>query len=119
MARVLVVVPDLLLGSRLLAALGGAGHDVRLASGAQQAREGAADAEIAVVDLAGDGLDGVALLEDLRAGGLGSRPVLGFYAHVDVDTRRRAEAAGFDQVVPRSRIAREGADLVERLLGSG
>jgi hypothetical protein len=34
---------------------------------------------------------------------------------VDVDTRRRAEAAGFDMVVPRSRMNREGAALVDRL----
>jgi hypothetical protein len=29
--------------------------------------------------------------------------------------RERAEQAGYDLVVPRSRMAREGADLVERL----
>ena len=34
---------------------------------------------------------------------------LGVYSHVDADTKRRAEAAGFDLVVPRSRMAREGA----------
>jgi hypothetical protein len=37
---------------------------------------------------------------------------------VDADTRRRAEAAGFDLVVPRSRMAREGAALVDRLLAT-
>jgi hypothetical protein len=31
--------------------------------------------------------------------------------------RERALAAGFDQVVPRSRMAREGAELVTRLTG--
>jgi hypothetical protein len=46
-------------------------------------------------------------------------PRLGFYSHVDVDTRRRAEEAGFDLVVPRSRMAREMPELVARLLGSG
>ena len=44
------------------------------------------------------------------------QPRLGFYSHVDVDTRRRAEEAGFDLVVPRSRMAREMPELVERLL---
>ena len=43
--------------------------------------------------------------------------MLGFYSHVDVDTRRRAEAAGVDVVVPRSRMAREMPELVESLLG--
>jgi len=43
-------------------------------------------------------------------------PCLGFYSHVDVETRRRAEAAGFDLVVPRSRMARELPDLLAGLL---
>jgi hypothetical protein len=43
-------------------------------------------------------------------------PSLGFYSHVDVETKRRAEAAGIDLVVPRSRMARELSELVERLL---
>ncbi len=34
-----------------------------------------------------------------------------------IDLTRRAEAAGFDLVVPRSRMAREGAALVDRLAG--
>jgi hypothetical protein len=43
-------------------------------------------------------------------------PRLGFYSHVDVDTKRRAEEAGFDLVVPRSRMAREMPALVDGLL---
>ena len=41
---------------------------------------------------------------------------LGFFAHVQPEVRERALAAGFDQVVPRSRMAREGAQLVDGLL---
>ena len=43
-------------------------------------------------------------------------PVLGFYSHVNVETREAAEAAGVDLVVPRSRLARELPQLAERLL---
>jgi hypothetical protein len=43
-------------------------------------------------------------------------PAVGFYSHVDQDTRRRAEAAGYDVVVPRSRMARETAGVVQRAL---
>ena len=39
------------------------------------------------------------------------------YSHVDADVRTRAIAAGFDLVVPRSRMAREGSALVDRLAG--
>jgi hypothetical protein len=42
--------------------------------------------------------------------------VLGFYRHTDPATRERAEAAGVDQVVPRSRMAREMPELVASLL---
>jgi hypothetical protein len=42
---------------------------------------------------------------------------LAFYSHVDVEARRLAEDAGFDLVVPRSRMAREGPELVARLVG--
>jgi hypothetical protein len=40
---------------------------------------------------------------------------LAFYSHVEADVRSRAERAGFDLVIPRSRMAREGAALVTRL----
>ena len=40
---------------------------------------------------------------------------LGFYSHVETDVRERALGCGFDMVVPRSRMAREGAALVEKL----
>ena len=46
-------------------------------------------------------------------------PSLGFYSHVEQDVRQAAEAAGYDLVVPRSRMNREGAALVERLLAEG
>jgi DNA-binding NarL/FixJ family response regulator len=111
-ARVVAVFDDLLLGSNVLGMLRAAGHEAQL-GGADAKPDGAA---VLIVDLASGGFDGVALVERLRAAGeLESTRLLGVYSHVDVDTRRRAEAAGFDLVVPRSRMAREGAALVERL----
>ena len=70
-----------------------------------------------MVDLTAEGIDGPALVISMREEGeLGALPTLGFYSHVDVETRRRAEAAGLTRVVPRSRMARETAALVEGLL---
>ncbi|HVS99859.1 MAG TPA: hypothetical protein VHE08_05020, partial [Solirubrobacterales bacterium] len=43
-------------------------------------------------------------------------PVLGYYSHVDADTKAVAEAAGVDKVVPRSRMSRELPELVTALL---
>lgn len=43
-------------------------------------------------------------------------PALGFYSHVDVETKRRGETAGLALVVPRSRMARELPRLIDDLL---
>jgi DNA-binding NarL/FixJ family response regulator len=113
-ARVLALFDDLLLGSNVLGMLRAAGHDAQLSGGgADVAPEGA---DVLIVDLAATGFDGVALVERLAAAGeLGGTRTLGVYSHVDHETKLRADAAGFDLVVPRSRLAREGAALVERL----
>src|SRR3954463_139198 len=116
MARVVAVFDDLLLGSNVLGMLRAAGHDAEL-SGPEQASP--AGAAVLVVDLATDGFDGIALFERLKERGeLEGTRALGVYSHVHHDVRERAEAAGFDLVVPRSRMAREGPALVERLLGA-
>jgi hypothetical protein len=109
--KVIAVFDDLLLGSNVLGMLRAAGHEAEL-SGSRDVEPGGAD--VLVVDLAG--ADGVALVERLRAAGeLEGVKLLGVYSHVDVESKQRAEAAGFDLVVPRSRMAREGASLVAGL----
>jgi DNA-binding response OmpR family regulator len=105
-ARVLAVAPDLMFASRIEATLGAAGHEVELASSLAEAAS-PEDVELVVVDLDREPADGVV--------GLGV-PVLGFYAHLNTDTREAAQTAGVDLVVPRSRMAREMPALVERLL---
>jgi DNA-binding NarL/FixJ family response regulator len=113
MARVVAVFDDLLLGSNVLGMLRAAGHDAQLTGGADARAGGAA---VLIVDLGAAGFDGIALVERLRADGeLGETRTLGVYSHVDAEMRNRADAAGFDLVVPRSRMAREGAALVDRL----
>jgi CheY-like chemotaxis protein len=116
MARVVAVFDDLLLGSNVLGMLRAAGHEAQLTGPDTASPAGAA---VLIVDLATTGFDGIALFEDLRARGeLEGTRALGVYSHVRPDVRERAEAAGFDLVVPRSRLAREGPTLVERLLGA-
>jgi hypothetical protein len=98
---VALVCPDLLFGSNVEGALRAAGHEVTRHDDATALGE----PDVLVVDL---NASDAAPLQDV--------PSLGFYSHVDQDTRRRAEAAGFDPVVPRSRMAREAAAVVERAL---
>ncbi len=124
MARVLALVPDLLFGSRLQGALAPAGHELELIGDEPSLRNRLADGalpapDVLIVDLTREELDGVAIVRSLAAAqALNSLHTLGFYAHVDADVRERAERAGFDLVVPRSRMAREGPQLVERLAGA-
>jgi DNA-binding NarL/FixJ family response regulator len=121
MACVLALVPDLLFGSRVQAALTAAGDQVELIGDPARLKERLTDADapaaaVLVVDLADHDLDGAGVVESLiREGELGRARTLGFYSHVDTPARERAERAGFDLVVPRSRMAREGAELVARL----
>jgi DNA-binding NtrC family response regulator len=119
MALVLALVPDLLFGSRVQGMLQAAGHEVELigepASVAVRLKS-QPHAAVLIVDLTNEELDGAALVQSLSdAGMLGGLHTLGFFSHVDIETRERAEQAGFDMVVPRSRMAREGGDLVTRL----
>ena len=105
MARVVAVAPDLLLGSKVEAMLSAAGHEVTLSPALAEAPLD--DADLLVTDLETENPEALV--------GLGI-PVLGYYSHVDVETRQAAEAAGVDLVVPRSRLARELPQLAERLL---
>jgi CheY-like chemotaxis protein len=117
-ARVAALIPDLMFGSRVQGMLQRAGHDVELVTADIEAWDGAGEADVLVIDLVSADTAGIAVLERVRASGESAAASLAVYSHVDADTRRRAIDAGFDLVVPRSRMVREGADLVARLAGA-
>jgi CheY-like chemotaxis protein len=112
--RVELLCPDLLFGSKVEGALRAAGHEVTRHDRPDAVRAVAAEADALVVDLTVPETEGPELVAGLREAGT-TVPALGFYSHVEQDVRERAEAAGFDRVVPRSRMAREGAELVAAL----
>lgn len=105
MARVLAIAPELMFASKIEATLGAADHDVTVVSWVEGPLPG--DPEVLIVDLDNT---------DWEAGLPTGVPKLGFYSHVDVETRRKAEESGFDLVVPRSRMAREMPTLVASLV---
>jgi hypothetical protein len=106
-ARVVAISTDLLLGSKVEAMLRAAGHEVALAPAVAAAQLDGV--ELIVADL--DAENPEALV------GLGI-PVLGYYSHLNVETKHVADAAGIDLAVPRSRMARELPDLAAKLLAA-
>jgi CheY-like chemotaxis protein len=117
-ARVALLCADLLFGSKVEGALAGANELTRF-SKVDAALASDQIFDVLVVDLTDPELDGVAAVNRMRERqALDGVATLGFYSHVDQETRSRAEDAGFDRVVPRSRMAREAAALVEALAGA-
>jgi hypothetical protein len=102
-AKIVAIVSDLMLASRVSESLKAAGHEVSVVPTLPTPLE--ADAIVCDLDTA-----------DLDAVAATSLPTLGFYAHVDLQTKQRAEAAGLKLVVPRSRMSRELPALVSMLL---
>jgi hypothetical protein len=105
---IVAFIPDLLFGSRVVAELTRAGHEVRLVP----SPDAVTDANLLIVDLTADAGERIAALPDRRP------PTLAFYSHVEADVRELAERVGIDLVVPRSRMAREGTALVQRLISN-
>ena len=116
MARVVAFIPDLLFGSNVLGALQAAGHEPVLVSDAEGVRRELPGAQMLIVDLTADAGARLEQLEEVPREGV---PSLAFYSHVEVEVRTQAEQAGFDLIVPRSRMGREGPSLVARLLEAG
>jgi hypothetical protein len=104
MARVAALVQDLMLASRVRTSLEASGHEVEQDSDVPDELDG--------IDLVVADLDAV---PPERLSELGV-PVIGFYSHTDVEMKKRAEEAKLTMAIPRSRMARELPELVERVL---
>jgi hypothetical protein len=113
MARTVAFVPDLLFGSNLLGALQAGGHDVTLVSRPEDLEGAVAGADVLIVDLTAEPQARIAATRPFL--GDGGPRTLAFFAHVERDVRAEAEAAGFDLIVPRSRMARAASELVDDL----
>lgn len=103
MAKIVAVVSDLMLASRVKESLTAAGHEVSVTPTLPQPVE--ADAIVCDLDTADP--------DAIASTGI---PSLGFYSHVDVDTKARAQKTGIALIVPRSRMSRELPKLIDGLL---
>jgi CheY-like chemotaxis protein len=111
--RVLIAVPDLFFVTRIRAVadrLAVAIEECPLESLAERCATGAPD--LVILDLHAPG-DVLAPVRALKADARGARiPIVGFYSHVEGETRRRAVEAGVDHVLPRSAFTARLPDLL-------
>jgi len=114
MPKVIVFTPDLLFGSSLVGALSAHGHSAVMCSGSEALEAESVGAQCLIVDLTEE-IE--ARLEELHvaraAGVLEGVALLGYHSHVEPESRDAGLAAGITKVVPRSRMHREPAALVD------
>jgi DNA-binding response OmpR family regulator len=106
-------VPDVMLRSRVDGLARAAGYEPRFFPAADALLAALpAGPRLVVLDLMH--AEGMALLARLAG-----TPVLGFYAHTDDATRRRALELGARRAVPRSLLMKKFGELVEETIGPG
>lgn len=115
MARAVAFVPDLLFGSNVVGALKASCHEPVLVANASDLEGAVADADVLIVDLTADPRQRIDLVRPIL-GSNGGLKSLAFFSHVERDVRDEAKEAGFDLVVPRSRMAHAGGELVSQLV---
>jgi PleD family two-component response regulator len=103
--RVLVAVEDLLFASKIRGAAESLGVEYdsarNVADAAAKAK--AAPPSLFIADLHGQRCDPFALAEAFKGDAeLCLIPLVGFFSHVEMELKRRAESSGFDLALPRS-----------------
>ena len=120
MQRIGLIVDDMFFASKIAGAAERAGSKIeRIKSLADIDLLATDPPALVIIDLNSDRLDPIQAIESLKSHpALKSIPVVGFVSHVQVDLIRRAEAAGCDHVVPRSKFTQLLAEIVSGNLAS-
>ena len=114
---VLAVVDDLFFVSKLQETARQVGAEVRVVRAADFRAESLRQARpaLAVFDLNATSANTVELIRQMKADAeLKEIPVIAFLSHVQVDLQRAAQAAGCDQVLPRSKFTASLADILRQ-----
>jgi CheY-like chemotaxis protein len=104
-SNIIAVVDDLFFASKIRGTAEALGVPVRFARSVQEMIAAARleQPSMVICDLHSQRVDPIELARELKADDqLCSIPLLGFFSHVQTELQREAEAAGFDQVLPRS-----------------
>lgn len=114
MGRVLALVDDLLFVSKITETARHLGVEVRTVGSAAgllaEAQAAAPSLVIADLNARGGAIEAVGAL---RTAGCAA-PVVGFLSHVQGELAERAQAAGFDRVLPRSKFTQQLAQILEQ-----
>ncbi|MCA1576107.1 MAG: hypothetical protein LC794_01930 [Acidobacteria bacterium] len=105
--KVLAVVDDMFFASKIRAVAEAVGVEINFPRTKESLIEKAREADLVIVDLHSQRFDPFTLPAELDATRL-----LGFFSHVEVELQRKAVAAGYHQVIPRSVFARDLAQIL-------
>ena len=104
---IVAVVDDMFFASKIRAVAEAVGVEISFPRTKEALLEKARQADLVIVDLQNQKIDPLSLPSEL-----GAVRLLGFFSHVEVELQRRAVAAGYEQVVPRSVFARDLAEIL-------
>jgi CheY-like chemotaxis protein len=117
MARLLLLIPDLIFSTKVVDAARTLGHETQEVTDTASLIGAAQDGAAAIIIDAQVRLDWQGAVRALKANpATAGIPILAFGPHVDVQTSRAALAAGCDQFVTRGTLARELAKILRNLL---
>ncbi|MBA2363253.1 MAG: hypothetical protein H0V86_06980 [Chloroflexia bacterium] len=110
---ILALAPDVFFGARLSDSAHTLGYTLRRVSTPEEllAALAVSQSPLVIVDLS----HGAGHLPEI-ATAAGRARLVAYGPHVDTESQRAAREAGFHEVVPNSRLAREGAALLARNL---
>ncbi|HYO99269.1 MAG TPA: hypothetical protein VER76_03560 [Pyrinomonadaceae bacterium] len=114
--RVIAVVDDIFFAAKIRATAEHVGVEVIFPRGLEalsaSVRQGAP--LVVIVDLHLQREDPFAIAQSLKADAeLRETPLVGFFSHVQVELQRRAEAAGFERVLPRSAFTKRLPEILQ------
>ncbi|HEY0098221.1 MAG TPA: response regulator [Pyrinomonadaceae bacterium] len=114
--RVIVLVEDLFFAAKIRTTAEHLGIEAvfpRSPEALREASEGNAPA-LFIVDLHLQRDDPFLIARGLKADAeLSATPLVGFFSHVQVELQRRAEASGFDRVLPRSAFTKRLPEILQ------
>src|SRR6478736_1930902 len=117
--RVVAIVDDMFFASKIRATAEALGIEIVFPRTKESALEKIIQIQpnLIVVDLQNQRFDAIEFSSTLKADAdAKSVPLLGFFSHVEVELKRKAMGAGFDQVVRCSVFARELSSILARKL---